>query len=83
MSHANVEEIKPKWQEAYTSAQFWASHCKKDIEVLEPRRAVVPRRVTDLVKVLEHLSYKEQLWDLGIFSLEKRRLSGLLFSIAT
>lgn len=48
----------------------------QDTDILEWRQW----RATKMIKDLEHLTYKEKMGELGWFSLEKRKLRGILWA---
>jgi len=49
---------------------------RRDIDLLER----IQRRATNMIQRMEHLSYEDRLRELGLFSLEKRKLQGALIA---
>ena len=51
---------------------MWNPQYRRDVDLLE----CIQRRAADMIQRVEYLSFKERLKELGLFSLEKRRLQG-------
>jgi len=58
------------WPHLQYCVQMWGPHYRRDMELL----GHIHRRATKMIQGMEHLSCEDRLRELGLFSLERRRL---------
>ena len=57
--------------------QMWSPQYRREMDLLE----CIQRRATEMIQGMEHLSHRDRLKELGLISLEKRRVQGDLIAV--
>ena len=57
--------------------QMWSPQYRRDVDLLEH----IQTRAKKMIQGMKHLFYEDRLRELGLFSLEKRRLQGNLMKV--